>query len=1018
MRPISKGFSFEKLSLLAISIHFASALFSQNIYSRANADWDINTTWSTVAVNGASCGCVPGPTSNVIIEHNVDIDAGTGNVTVNSIKLQTVTVGGDTDLEVTGGVTLTVTSNVELEVTTGGDDAILRVYGAGTTMNVGGNFIIDQDNGDDIQLDVDDNCVLTINGNLTATQDGGDDIFVRTNNGSGTAGVITTLGDWSITKNTGDDFTVLVDDTGSEINIGGDFNLTMNNASDDIFTFDIDAGTFDVAGDLSAVGTAASGTIFFDLDGGVLSCTDFSTAQAGALFGNGFTNIFIDNNAQLNCENFTCTYTGADDFRIHLNIGAGNAAQLNVSNNFLLDCQEGDDVEIFIDADNSVFAVGGNLTVQRTGVSPEEFRFELDNDATVTVGGNATFTHTNGEDVAANVCSLILQGGGDDPLFQVDGNLTWTMTQNLVTGLIDLDGGELSVDGNMTVTLSPGANDQNVFMDGNSTLSVGGNLAIQLNGGDDLSFNTGTVAGSTPTISVGGNYSITHNANAAGNLLTHQIYLDTEIDVAGAMTLTTNFTAAPALTMDIRNTSDVAVMGNVNLVSPAQGELAIRLDNTTFFRIGGNFVRGVAPNNFGTINAGQGTPTIEYMGTNVQTIAMDDAGGTDFTYYHHLEIDNSFGTIPQLSMEGQATVYGNLQMNDGVVASNATNILVVADNGTTAGASNNSYVDGYMRKVGNDAFTFPVGDAGFYAPLGISSPGATTDRFEAQYFYATAHDAGYDSSLHDPTILYISKVEYWKLNRTLGVSNPRVTLSWDTPRSGGVGDINALRFARWDGSNWDDHGLLNVAGTTANGTIDNSVGITSFTDANPLTLATIDAINPLPIELLYFSAFSKIDHVSLEWLTKSEINNDYFTIEKSKTGQVWETLVEVDGAGNSSDNIEYDEVDLNPYSGVSYYRLKQTDFDGTYSYSEIVKVDRSEEFLIYPNPANDIVYISGKDMPNDVELLNALGQQVEISFNTADGMIYFSTASLAEGAYFIYLNNGGANSVYRIIVRH
>ena len=95
---------------------------------------------------------------------------------------------------------------------------------------------------------------------------------------------------------------------------------------------------------------------------------------------------------------------------------------------------------------------------------------------------------------------------------------------------------------------------------------------------------------------------------------------------------------------------------------------------------------------------------------------------------------------------------------------------------------------------------------------------------------------------------------------------------------------------------------------------------------------------PLPIELISFNAHIDVDQVELAWVTSSEINNDFFTIERSVDTKLWEEVVVINGAGNSNQLISYYETDYFPYEGVSYYRLKQTDFNGAFTYSNIVPV--------------------------------------------------------------------------------
>ncbi len=124
-------------------------------------------------------------------------------------------------------------------------------------------------------------------------------------------------------------------------------------------------------------------------------------------------------------------------------------------------------------------------------------------------------------------------------------------------------------------------------------------------------------------------------------------------------------------------------------------------------------------------------------------------------------------------------------------------------------------------------------------------------------------------------------------------------------------------------------------------------------DAN---ITSIICAYPLPIELLSFTAVAKDAYVQLNWATASEINNDYFTIERSIDGINFATIAIVDGAGNSSQILNYSAVDNAPLNGIAYYRLKQTDYDGQFDYSNLVAVEFNNMndfiFNIYPNPNN------------------------------------------------------------------
>ncbi len=166
----------------------------------------------------------------------------------------------------------------------------------------------------------------------------------------------------------------------------------------------------------------------------------------------------------------------------------------------------------------------------------------------------------------------------------------------------------------------------------------------------------------------------------------------------------------------------------------------------------------------------------------------------------------------------------------------------------------------------------------------------------------------------------------------------------------------------------------------------------------------------LPIELLKFTAkLLDTDVALLEWITASEINNDYFTIEKSDDGITWEEISTINGAGNSSIALSYSDVDNSPLPGLSYYRLKQTDFDGNYTYS-IPRSIRNENMndlplIIYPNPATDFVLIKGSSTElEQLRIINIIQQ--EVTYKTVitqinEFLYQIELINLSPGFYYI-----------------
>ena len=173
---------------------------------------------------------------------------------------------------------------------------------------------------------------------------------------------------------------------------------------------------------------------------------------------------------------------------------------------------------------------------------------------------------------------------------------------------------------------------------------------------------------------------------------------------------------------------------------------------------------------------------------------------------------------------------------------------------------------------------------------------------------------------------------------------------------------------------------------------------------------SIIPVIPLPIELIYFNAITEDNRtVKLAWETASEINNDFFTIERSINAMDWEIVTTIDGAGNSNIFKNYVAKDNNPYSGVSYYRLKQTDFNGQFEYTSIKNVNLKELFAesveIYPNPTDNLITVVGSTNElSEVRLFNVVGQDVTNltrinSLNSSTLSIDLS--QLAGGVYYV-----------------
>ena len=351
--------------------------------------------------------------------------------------------------------------------------------------------------------------------------------------------------------------------------------------------------------------------------------------------------------------------------------------------------------------------------------------------------------------------------------------------------------------------------------------------------------------------------------------------------------------------------------------------------------------------NQGNFEAGTGTVTIKGDGTNTQSAI----GGLVPTTFYNLTIDKSNnGTELHILAE----VENELQMVSGNLDLNNNDLIFVNSNSIISGESTSSYITGTS---GGEVVIFTNLNAPNNENPG--NLGAIISSFAdlGATFIKRGH-LTYDVNGANGIARYysITPANNSALDATLRFSY------MDHELNGLVeGDLAPYSF---NGVDWDEYP------TTANDETNNWVETDGIDEFSVFTLAELMA--PLPVELIYFHA-SKVDdkQVLLSWQTATEINNDYFTIERSRNGIDFELLEKIAGAGNSSVPLNYKTFDSNPFNGKNYYRLRQTDFDGTFSYSEI-RVVEFEQFgnsvSVFPNPTSDELNIQFDKSWEDGEL--------------------------------------------------
>ena len=401
-----------------------------------------------------------------------------------------------------------------------------------------------------------------------------------------------------------------------------------------------------------------------------------------------------------------------------------------------------------------------------------------------------------------------------------------------------------------------------------------------------------------------------------------------------------------------------------------------------------------------------------FNGTAAQSI---NKIGTPISYtisFGQLKTDNLVGEI---TLNTPISIKFHLNLTNGNIVTSNTNLLFMITNSVVDVVSDDAYIAGPMKKEGKDAFVFPIGDGGHYSGIGISASGNWTYVFQAEY-HASMHA---DATNFAATIEKVSLVEYWDLAQTNGSATLDVTLYFPDANRSGISSPSDLRVVHYDGSIWEDKG---ISSSTANSVT--ATGISSF---SPFTIGTVDEIaNPLPIDLLTFNIEKQEDDVRIDWSTASEINNEYFIIERTVDFKNIEEVQTIAGANNSNEILYYTVYDNKPLKGNSYYRLTQVDFNGNQENFEwkSIRFGRTLEptLSIYPNPSTNgelSIYLENIMGNTELKIQDILGRilyRKVMNIEESNSKIALDL-NLSSGIYFIQIMNKEKAYTQRLIIK-
>lgn len=431
----------------------------------------------------------------------------------------------------------------------------------------------------------------------------------------------------------------------------------------------------------------------------------------------------------------------------------------------------------------------------------------------------------------------------------------------------------------------------------------------------------------------------------------------------------------------------------------------------------------VNPITFGSAAGGIAT----FTGSNAQTFNVGTATSLNPTLTRM--VMNKTGNA--LTLNTRINISNTLTLTAGNINTTASNLVNMNNSSVTSIGNANSFINGPMNydmaSSGSRTLNFPIGKAADWRPaiLALNHNNASSYTYNSEVFNAPAPPTW----TFPPTIDTVSGVHYWVINRyvtggtvstpSVGLNgNQTITLYYDVNDKVYDGaNLTIVKNTAAAPTAWIDIGGAGgpaaQGGVALAGSVSSTSSPSAFNSFSTFTLGSkIGVWNPLPVEMLYFTAKPAGADVKLDWATATEINNDHFEVERSKDGKNFEYVANVNayGTGNSTQTQVYQSIDNKPYSGTSYYRLKQVDHNGSFKYSTIVAVnfDKKSFVTVYPNPAVNSIYINASsDYQNaSIKIIDALGREVfsQIMISTDNNVI--NTTSLEPGMYHVIINNG------------
>jgi hypothetical protein len=438
------------------------------------------------------------------------------------------------------------------------------------------------------------------------------------------------------------------------------------------------------------------------------------------------------------------------------------------------------------------------------------------------------------------------------------------------------------------------------------------------------------------------------------------------------------------------NSGGIVLSGN-SLIS-IQGNFSnVGTTPTLSLGTGSLYITGDVENNQNFTSA---NGSVFLIGTNPQEIK-----GTNPMRVQFLDINNPSGITLSTAFE----INNRANFIQGIVtAPNQNQPLRFSTNASTIGESDQSHVNGYVSKMpGLAQFNYPVGDGVRLQRIEVS--GAAGHYFTVRYQPVDALSGSFGSGGTQTTPLTnYNALEYWEIIPVSGTASLNWTVYWDDYKNTGIGSTADLRVANKVAGTWLNQGAALVTGTIASG----SVRSNAFTSNGIITLGSISTNSTLPANWLSITGkLNEQKKAQIKWSVNEYSVSDY-SVERSSDARSYTAIGALNSKGDGQQ--EYYFTDANTELKTAFYRIKQTDWNGKFTYSPMIKITRQEnannEPSVFPNPfINGFTVLTNKQ--ENAKLYNAAGKLIR-QLTLSSGSTYVSTGIICSGLYYLQFENG------------